>query len=143
MSMDLSKVRKNVEIYVKRHLPQYEVLETRRKSSHPDDHYLYMVSAKNTKDGTYAVWTAWNESTQSLNHGHYALDSIEDCEKIFAEYQNIRPYYEVYKYSQNVRSRLFVTDIEESAKNFCESHQWELADEHEFVWGLDYCEITE
>lgn len=142
MRTDLNKVRKNVELYFREYLPHYQVLEIRKKSSHPDDHYLFMVSAQN-KDGTYAVWTAWNESTQSLNYGHYALGSIEDCKKIFEEYQNIRPYFAVYKCSQNTRLRLFVTDIEKSAKDYCEKNQWQLTDENEFVWDLDYCEINE
>lgn len=64
---------------------QYTVLEIRQKSYHPADNYLWMVSAKK-EDGTYAVWTAWNESSQSLNFGHYNLKSIEDCEKVFEEF---------------------------------------------------------
>ena len=32
------------------------------------------------------MWTAWNESSQSLNFGHYNLKSIEDCEKVFEEF---------------------------------------------------------
>ena len=42
-------------------------------------------SAKND-DGTYSVWTGWNELNQSLNHGHYDLKSVEECEKIFEEF---------------------------------------------------------
>lgn len=52
-----------------------------------EDSYLFMVSAIR-EDGTYAVWTAWNETTQCLNYGHYALQSVEDCEKVFAEFCN-------------------------------------------------------
>lgn len=140
MGIDLSEIRKNVEIYFKEHLPQYEVLEIRRKSSHPDDYYLYMVSARK-ENGTYAVWTSWNENTQSLNHGHHDLASIEDCERIFAEFQNVKPYFEVYKCSQHARFQLFVTESEKSAKNFCEQNHWQLVDENGFVWDLDYCRI--
>ena len=82
MKIDLRVVRKNVKLYFKKYLPEYTVLEIRRKSYHPADSYLWMVSAKKDDD-TYAVWTAWNESSQSLNYGHYNLKSIEDCEKIF------------------------------------------------------------
>lgn len=85
MKIDLSVVRKNVELYFKKCLPEYTVLEIRRKSYHPADNYLWMVSAKKD-DGTYAVWTAWNESSQSLNYGHYNLASIEECENIFEEF---------------------------------------------------------
>lgn len=85
MKIDLSVVRENVELYFKKYLPEYTVLEIRRKSYHPTDSYLWMVSAKK-EDGTYTVWTAWNESSQSLNYGHYNLKSIEECEKIFKEF---------------------------------------------------------
>ena len=85
MKTDLSKVREHVELYFRTHLPKYTVLEVRRKSYHPDDDYLWMVSAKKG-DGTYAVWTSWNEQLQALNYGHYDLLSIEDCKKIFEEF---------------------------------------------------------
>ncbi len=85
MKVDVNKVREHVELYFKEHLPQYTVLEIRKKSYHPDDCYLYMVSA-GKEDGTYAVWTSWNETTQSLNYGHYGLKSTEDCEKVFQKF---------------------------------------------------------
>lgn len=85
MDIDLNIVIEHVKLYFKENLPRYAVLEVRKKSYHPDDDHLYMVSAKK-EDGTYAVWTSWNEATQSLNHGHYGLSSIEDCEKIFEEF---------------------------------------------------------
>lgn len=85
MEINLNKVREHVELYFKKYLSEYTVLEIRRKSYHPDDAYLWMVSAKK-EDGTYAVWTSWNESSQSLNYGHYDLKSIEDCEKVFEEF---------------------------------------------------------
>ena len=85
MGIDLNEIRKHVELYFKEHLPKYTVLEIRQKSYHPADNYLWMVSAKE-EDGSYAVWTAWNESSQSLNFGHYNLKSMEDCEKVFDEF---------------------------------------------------------
>ena len=85
---DMKQVRKNVEEYFKKHLPGYTVLEIRKKSVFPEDNYLFMVSAINEKDGTYAVWTSWNETSQSLNYGHYNLPCIEECEKVFEEFYN-------------------------------------------------------
>ena len=79
------EVIEDVKAYFKDHLPKYAVLKVRRKSYHPDDSYLYMVSAKKD-DGTYAVWTGWNETTKSLNYGHYDLTSEEDCEKVMNEF---------------------------------------------------------
>lgn len=85
MNINLSEVKEHIELYFKENLPKYTVLEIRRKSSHPDDSHLFMVSAKKD-DGTYALWTGWNELSRSLNHGHYNLQSTEECEKIFEEF---------------------------------------------------------
>lgn len=81
----LIEVIEDVKTYFKEHLPKYTVLRVRRKSYHPDDSYLYMVSAKKD-DGTYAVWTCWNEITKSLNYGHYNLTSEKDCKKLMDEF---------------------------------------------------------
>lgn len=61
-------------------LTNYKLIDVCPKSNHPDDNYLYMVTGKNTVTGEFAVWTSWNESTQSLNNGHYnlAANQIED-----------------------------------------------------------------
>jgi len=85
MDNKLNEVREHVESYFKEYLSKYTVLEIRRKSFHPDDSHLWMVSAKKD-DGTFAVWTSWNEVLQSLNYGHYNLPSSDCCEKIFKEF---------------------------------------------------------
>lgn len=77
---------RHVSDYFGEHLPQYTVLEVRRKSCQPEDDYLYMVSAKN-QNGTFAVWTSWNESIKSLNCGNYNLSCMEDCAKLMSGYQ--------------------------------------------------------
>ena len=81
----LVEVMEDVKAYFNEPLPKYTVLNVRRKSYHPDDSYLYMVSAKKNDD-TYAVWTCWNEETKSLNYGHYNLASEEDCRKLMDEF---------------------------------------------------------
>ena len=139
MEMDLSKVLRHVEVYFKEHLPHYSILTVSKKNRHPDD-YLYVVSAKNEKDGTFAVWSCWNESIQSLNHGHYSIKTLEACERIAQEFIDTTIYYEVYKYSHNVKKRIIVTDSEEQARKFCEDNGWELKDENDFLWSLDYRE---
>lgn len=79
------EVMEQVTLYLKENLPKYTVLKIRRKSYHPDDSHLYMVSAKKD-DGTYAVWTSWNQKLKSLNHGHYDLQSEKDCEQVMDEF---------------------------------------------------------
>ena len=86
MNMDIeSEVMEQLTLYFKENLPKYTVLEVRKKSRHSDDSHLYMVSAKKD-DGTYAVWTCWNQKLKSLNHGHYDLQGKEYCEKIMDEF---------------------------------------------------------
>lgn len=85
MNINLNEVREHVELYFKENLPKYTVLEIRQKSSHPEDGHLFMVSAQKD-DGTYGLWTGWNEFSKSLNHGHYDLKSSEECERIFEEF---------------------------------------------------------
>lgn len=77
-------VKQQVLIYFQDNLPRYTVLDIRRQSNHPKEQYLYMVSAKKD-DGTYTVWTCWNQSTKSLCNGHYDLLSEESCEKVMDE----------------------------------------------------------
>lgn len=76
----------HINDYFEEHLPQYTVFEVRRKSYNPADDYLYMAAAKH-RDGSYAVWTSWNEHLHSLNHGHYNLPDMKSCAEIMAEYQ--------------------------------------------------------
>lgn len=65
--------------------PRYEVLEIRYKSYHPDDSHLFLVAAKKD-DGSFAVWTGWNDKTKSLNYGHYDLKDLDTCHKVMDEY---------------------------------------------------------
>ena len=85
MQKEFLEVWEQVKRYFKENLPKYTVLQIRRQSCRPADSYLYMVSAKKD-DGTYAVWTCWNQKLKSLNHGHYGLHSKEDCEKVMDEF---------------------------------------------------------
>ena len=85
MKTGLLEIMEQVMLYFQEHLPQYTVRKVRKKSYHPDDSHLYMVSAQKD-DGTYAVWTCWNRETKSLNHGHYGLQSEEACEKVMDEF---------------------------------------------------------
>ena len=81
-----TEVVEHVKEYLVKRLPQYELIEVVRKSDHIDDDYLYMVSAKHRENGTYAVWTCWNEDWKSLNFGHYCLASEDGCEEVFNEF---------------------------------------------------------
>lgn len=79
-------VKKNVRNYLEEN-NLGKLVEVRRASDHPDDHYLYHVIAK--KGNKFSCWTSWNETTQSMNFGHYGLDSYEEavvvCREFFYE----------------------------------------------------------
>lgn len=79
------EVEVNIKVYFRENLPRYEVLEIRRKSYHPNDSHLFMVASKKD-DGTFAVWTGWNDKTKSLNYGHYDLKDLDTCHKVMDEY---------------------------------------------------------
>lgn len=81
------EVKDNVRKYFEVYLPQYTVYDVYYKSNHDDDNYLYMVYAKKKTESKddYAVWTSWNESTQSLNYGHYDLTE-KAAKKVLQEY---------------------------------------------------------
>lgn len=80
---ELQKTVEDIRSYFREHLPNYDVVEVRRKSYHPDDAHLFMVAAR--KEETFFVWTGWNGSRQTLNHGHYNLPNLETCDKIMDE----------------------------------------------------------
>ena len=85
MQKELLEVWEQVKKYFNEDLRKNTVLQIRRQTCRPTDSYLYMVSAKKD-DGTYAVWTCWNDSIKSLNSGHYDLPSEEFCEKLMDEF---------------------------------------------------------
>ena len=82
-------VVKNVkEYFIKENLSNYEIVDIVDRSEHPSDSYLFMIVArKRTMYGiNYTVWTCWNESTKSLNYGHYDIVDIENCKNIVREF---------------------------------------------------------
>lgn len=72
-------VMKSVCKYFEEKLPAYVPAAVARASKHPEDE-LYTVVAKHRGSGKFATWTCWNESTQSLNHGHYDLNAHDAAE---------------------------------------------------------------
>ena len=77
------EVKENVKKYLEKN-NLGELVDVMRHSDHPDDNYLYHVIAK--RNDSYSCWTSWNETTQSLNFGHYNLVSEEVAREICDEY---------------------------------------------------------
>lgn len=59
----------------------YRYVYVLRKSLHPDDKDLYVVVAekKDSYAPYYSFWSCYNDSRQSLNHGHYGYDDYGKC----------------------------------------------------------------
>ena len=80
-------VPQEVKENVKKYLTENnlgELIDVARHSDHPEDSYLYHVIAR--KGDSYSCWTSWNESTQSLNYGHYDLVSEEVAREVSDEF---------------------------------------------------------
>ena len=86
----MSNVLEMVIDYFKESDLKYEPISVRPYSEFEGDNYLYCVLAKyignaDFKQNTYAVWTCFNTSTNSMNYGHYDM-SYEDACKFFIDY---------------------------------------------------------
>lgn len=70
------QVRKNVDKYFAEGngLTNYEPIAVGQTKG---NQYTYMVLARQIRGGEWAVWTCWNETTQSLNHGHAGMTEAE------------------------------------------------------------------
>ena len=87
------EVKENVKKYLEKN-NLGELLDVMRHSDHPDDNYLYHVIARKPNvnkyfhngDWNYSMWTCWNEDVQSLNYGHYDLESEEDARELHKKF---------------------------------------------------------
>lgn len=77
-------VIQNINTYFEQNLQRYNPIGICRKSNHPDDKFLYAVIACNGNQ-EYACWTSWNQNTQSLNYGHYGLETMEEAMGVIKE----------------------------------------------------------
>lgn len=71
---------------------KYELAYIGRASDHPEDHYLYQVVARNISNGIYDCWTSWNQSTKSLNHGHYGFYDFVEAKSVLNDLYFITNY---------------------------------------------------
>lgn len=79
-------IKKDVQDYFLKWLTDYKVLDVLDYSNNKIDNYLFMVVAQHKKNKTYTVWTCWNGQMHSLNHGHYGLETLEECKDVLEEY---------------------------------------------------------
>ena len=75
-------INPGVETRIQKELDKigYTFIAATRKSKHPNDKHLYVVVAKRDTDtSTYAFWSCYNDTRQSLNHGHYGYINLVKC----------------------------------------------------------------
>ncbi|MDY4838395.1 MAG: hypothetical protein SO160_02455 [Lachnospiraceae bacterium] len=79
-------VIKDVVSYFQNDISGYIPLKVCRHSNHPDDSYIYsVIGRREQEDCAYACWSSFNESTKSINYGHYNLASEEEAMSIIRE----------------------------------------------------------
>lgn len=113
-----NNVIESIETYFANNFPNMHVCHIYRKSNHPEDQYLYMVTAAKN-DGTFSCWSSWNAITNSLNYGHYNLKSEQEGISILKDlFNDITDEQEKYgmnacKYTENT----VIEDEEEQQKH--------------------------
>ena len=91
-------VTKSLMRYLEKEFPdekyrsKYRLEYVCRASNHPEDDYLYQVIAWNFRTQDYTAWTSWNQSTQSLNYGHYCIQSFTDAKSILNDFYRLKEY---------------------------------------------------
>ena len=121
---------------------RYEPISVRPCSSNEKDNYLYCVLAKyigdaDFKKDTYAVWTCFNTSTNSMNYGHYDMSYEEAC-KFFIDYgKGKQPisYGRLSELATLFKDGLLEDDIESAMEYF--SDTCEMSDEEFDYFGLE------
>lgn len=102
--------------------------------------YLYRVIAQYTGDdgwkkGTYAVWTSFNTTTQSLNYGHYDM-SYKAAMKLFkGEEEKLISWDRLSELATKFKDGLELDDKEEALKYFTE--ECEMTDEELKYFGIE------
>lgn len=66
----------------------YDFVFVFAKSLHTDDKDLYVVIAQKKDKEEYAFWSCYNDSRQTLNHGHYGYEELCKCFEDALEFVN-------------------------------------------------------
>lgn len=139
-------VRKNVDKYFEEGhgLNNYKPIAVGQYRGRGEADYIYLVLGRQIRGGKWAVWTCWNETTQSLNYGHYDLTE-QQAMKLFMNTESL--------YSQRpTEDRLseiatkcidgLLEDDEEQALIYLRD-EVELTEEECEYFGVDYDEMQE
>ena len=136
------QVRKNVDKYFAESngLTNYEPIAVGQVKG--EDSYIYVVLARQIRGGKWAVWTCWNESTKSLNFGHYDLPEWAAMRLFLDPYHGNRPTEDRLSEIATQCISGLREDDEEQALIFLRD-EVELTEEECEYFGVDYDEMQE
>lgn len=83
-------VKSSVNAYFEESLKNYDVIAIFRASNAKSDSHLFSVIAKKKEPsryftGNYACWSSWNQSKETLNYGHYDIETLDSAMSILNE----------------------------------------------------------
>lgn len=138
----MSNVLEMVLDYFKTNELKYEPICVRPCNVCKADDYFYCVLAKyigdaDFKKNTYAVWTCFNTSTNSMNCGYYDM-SYEEARKFFIDYGKEKqpiPYGRLSELATLFKDKLMEDDNEYAIDYFLDD--CEMSDEEFDCFGLD------
>lgn len=79
--LNLREACENLERYLAKHLPAFEIVDVRRRINHLHSGYPYAVVGHNRLDGTYAIWEAY-DAEDDLRGGRYWLPDLETSREL-------------------------------------------------------------
>lgn len=132
-----NNVKENIKKYLEEKLSNYELISVGHVPTESD--FIYRVLAKKKKNpypeymGDFAVWTCWNETTQSLNWGHYDLRE-EKATDLFMNYGSISED-RLIEIASNSIDGLIQDDYDEAMTYF--KHTMELTPYEREFFGVD------
>ena len=140
------QVRKNVDKYFAESngLINYEPIAVGQYRGQYEAEYIYIVLARQIRGGKWAVWTSWNESTQSLNFGHYDMTE-QQAMKLFMNTDSLHSQRPTEDRLSEIASQCIDglrLDDEEQALIFLRD-EVELTEEECEYFGVDYDEMQE
>ena len=132
-----SEVRKSIKEHLSNipHLAdcKIETLREDERCQHPDDKYnFWMVAVSQTIDGEerFHWWSCWNQSTKSLNYGHY--DYIDYDHLINDMMEMMKPGWKLRKVYTAQQVKVIQTLSTESY--YTEAEAMAVVDENKYTW---------
>lgn len=119
-----AKVVEHIREYFQSEMPGFTPVLVQRQSNAPGDNYLYEVVGRGGS-GKYACWTSWNDSLQSLNHGHYNIKEDDAMQILWENFYDVTDEVEIYGpensriyFESDIKLTKLADDLNEFVKDF-------------------------